>query len=339
MRKLATIEKILKIEQHSNADLLEVATVKGWSCVVKKGEFKEGDLCVYLEVDSFLPIKPNFEFLRKSSYKKMPDGTEGFRLKTIRLRKQLSQGLILPMSIFGEAAIEFDEVGQDATNFLGIIKYEPPIPAQLAGKVKGMFPIFVKKTDQERIQNLTEFFDKHSDMEFEVTEKLDGSSCTYYWNEGQFGVCSRNLELLESENNSLWKIAKDMRIREYLTSRNIAVQGEIVGEGIQGNPYKIQGQKFFVFDVWDIEHQRHFTPHERSEFIKPSFMKQVPAPENADITPLKTTLDKLLVAAEGKSALNNLAEREGLVFKSTKRVNGQIISFKVINNQYLLGEK
>jgi RNA ligase (TIGR02306 family) len=231
------------------------------------------------------------------------------------------------------------EEGYDLTDWLKIEKYEPPIPAQLAGKIKGMFPTFVKKTDQERIQNLPEYFSQYQDIEFEVTEKLDGSSCTYYWNEGQFGVCSRNLELLENENNSLWKIAKELKIKEYLTSRNVAVQGEIVGEGIQGNPYNLQGQKFFVFDIWDIEHQRHFTPKERADFIKPSFMKQVPMLENANSMPLKTMLDELLQASEGKSALNNLTEREGLVFKSIKRINGQVISFKVINNIYLLGEK
>jgi len=221
---------------------------------------------------------------------------------------------------------------------LSIKKYEAPIPAQLAGKVKGMFPTFIKKTDQERIQNLAEYFDKYANTEFEVTEKLDGSSCTFYLNDGQFGVCSRNLDLLEGDG-TLWKMARALKVKEYLTGRNLAVQGEMIGEGIQGNPYKLIGQAFYVFDIWDIDHQRHFTSQERIDFIKPSFMKDVPVLVNANSMPLKMSLDQLLQAAEGESALNSLSIREGLVFKSLKRIDGQVVSFKVINNQYLLGEK
>ncbi len=215
-RKLATIRKITNITPIEGADKIELVTVGGWKVVAAKDvNHKIGDLVVYCEIDSFLPIKEEFEFLRKSSYKKLSDGTEGFRLKTIKLRGQVSQGLILPikeLSIFQFASSSNLSEGDDVTDILGITKYEPPIPAELAGKVKGGFPHFIPKTDEERVQNLSKEYDEwklQSKHKFYVTEKLDGSSATYYIKDGVFGVCSRNLELLETEGNTFWKVARD----------------------------------------------------------------------------------------------------------------------------------
>jgi RNA ligase (TIGR02306 family) len=152
-RKLATVRKIKEIKPIEGADLIELAIVDGWQVVVAKNvEHKVGDKIVYCEIDSFLPIREEFEFLRKSSYKKMGD-QEGFRLKTIKLKNTLSQGLILPYSVLPVAqfatANDLPE-GMDVSEMLGIIKYDPPIPAQLVGKVKGNFPSFLRKTDEER---------------------------------------------------------------------------------------------------------------------------------------------------------------------------------------------
>jgi RNA ligase (TIGR02306 family) len=188
-RKLASIRKVTDIQEIVGADAIEVAVVGGWKVVTKKGEYEPGDLCVYCEIDSFLPIKEEFEFLRKSSYKKMGD-QEGFRLKTIKLRGQVSQGLILPMSVFGDFGWTAYE-GLDVTERLGIVKYEPPIPAELAGKVKGPFPSFLHKTDEERVQNISVEYSAmcyRSEHKFYVTEKLDGSSATFYFRKGEFGV-------------------------------------------------------------------------------------------------------------------------------------------------------
>ncbi len=183
-RKLATVVKIADLQPISGADAIEVASVKGWKVVVKKGEYKVGDSAIYYEIDSFLPVRPEFEFLRKSSFKKMLD-QEGFRLKTIRLRGQISQGLLTPVPANISA-----NVGDDLTESLGIVKYEAPIPAQLSGKVKGNFPSFIPKTEEIRIQNF------QADMNFSpagervyITEKLDGTSFTCYYNNGEFGVC------------------------------------------------------------------------------------------------------------------------------------------------------
>jgi RNA ligase (TIGR02306 family) len=152
-RKLATIRTITNIQPIDGADMIELASVGGWNVVVAKDVgHKVGNKVVYCEIDSFLPIREEFEFLRKSSYKKMGE-QEGFRLKTIKLRGQVSQGLILPISVLNppdtNIYVEPFE-GLDVTEMLGIVKYEPPIPAELAGKVKGQFPSFLRKTDEER---------------------------------------------------------------------------------------------------------------------------------------------------------------------------------------------
>ena len=215
-RKLATIREITDIRAIDGADMIELATVGGWNVVVAKNVgHKIGDKVVYCEIDSFLPIKEEFEFLRKSSYKKMGD-QEGFRLKTIKLRGQVSQGLILPISVVPIAQFATGHnlpEGLDVTEMLGIVKYEPPIPAELSGKVKGGFPSFLRKTDEERIQNLVKEYEEYkltSQHQFYMTEKLDGSSATFYMNDGVFGVCSRNLELLETEGNTFWKVAREL---------------------------------------------------------------------------------------------------------------------------------
>lgn len=339
-RKLASIRKITDIRPIEGADAIETAMVGGWSVVTKKGEYKPGDLCVYCEIDSFLPIREEFEFLRKSSYKKMGD-QEGFRLKTIRLRGQLSQGLILPIStlpITQFATASNLPEGMDVTDMLGIAKYEPPIPAELAGKVKGQFPSFLRKTDEERVQNLEKEYQEYrygSQHQFYVTEKLDGSSATYYLKDDEFGVCSRNLELLETEGNTFWKVAREMDLEGKMKSlnRNICFQGELIGEGIQGNPYKIKGQKVMFFNMFDIDLQERMSMPVFVDTMELLGFDYVPFLELPFLFP--NNVEDMLEYAEGKSKLNSKTEREGVVVRSFDNT----ISFKAISNKFLLNEK
>ena len=180
-RKLVSIQRIHRIDPIAKADAIECVTIHGWELVAKKGEFAVGDLCVYFEIDSFLPEDPRYEFLKDL---KNHQGRKGYRLKTIRLRGQVSQGLALPLCMFPEITnpIELDEV----TDLLNVIKYDNSIaqsgnkPGLKAGSTAGKFPHFIPKTDQERIQNLSDWFTRYSDVEWEETLKLDGSSCTMY---------------------------------------------------------------------------------------------------------------------------------------------------------------
>jgi len=146
MRKLASIQKIKKIKQHNNADKLELATILGWQVIVPKEQFKENDLVVYFEIDSLLPDEKRYEFLKKTSWN---GRYNKIRLKSIKLRGEISQGLILPLNNFPEINFSTLNEGDDLTKILGIEKYEPIIPASLGGDVnKFTWPI--SKTDEER---------------------------------------------------------------------------------------------------------------------------------------------------------------------------------------------
>jgi len=334
-RKLASVVKIVDIQPIPGADAIVVATVKGWKVVVKVNEYKVGDLAVYYEIDSFLPIRPQFEFLRKSSYKRM-GSSEGFRLKTIRLRGQISQGLLTPIP----DGISNPKEGDDLTEALDIVKYEPPIPAQLAGKIKGTFPSFIPKTDEIRIQNF------ESEVGFSpvgerayVTEKLDGTSFTCYFNNGVFGVCGRNWELSETSDNSLWRMANLLQLKEKMTKhgKNIALQGELVGAGINGNLYGLSDHKLYFFTGYDIDKGRRMFFDELEWVLFGLQLQMVPLLEKYGfVIPNESNIvDYMLKYAEGKSVLNMEVDREGVVVRGLERE----FSFKAISNTYLLGSK
>jgi RNA ligase (TIGR02306 family) len=340
-RKLASVRVISNIQPIPNADKIELVTVDGWNVVVAKDVgHKVGDLVIYCEIDSFLPIREEFEFLRKSSYKKMGD-VEGFRLRTVKLRGQVSSGLILPLSILNPPDTNIYVTpfeGLDVTEMLDIVKYEPPIPAELAGKVKGAFPSFIPKSDEFRIQNLTKEYEEwkyQSKQQFYVTEKLDGSSATFYVKDGEFGVCSRNLELLETEGNTFWKVARELDLENKMKSlgKNISLQGELIGEGIQGNPYKLKGQTIRFFTGYDIDKQERLNLRDFIVILELLGLQSVPILSIEFFLP--DSVEQLLQQAEGKSALNSDTEREGVVVRS---LDGSI-SFKAISNKFLLNHE
>jgi len=327
-RKLASIRQCTELQAIPGADAIQVAVVDGWTCVVKIGEVQLGQKGVYFEIDSFLPVDdPRFEFLRKSSLRKMGD-TEGFRLRTIRLRGQLSQGLFMPLHLFPEVD-SAESVGTDLTERLRVDKYEPPIPADLTGKVIGPFPGFIPKTDEERVQNLLEEFATWQGLSFVVTEKLDGTSFTAYQRNGHFGICSRNWELSDEDPNSYWKVAAETQLQEKLGRQNLAIQGEMIGEGIQKNIYKLRGQHLFVFHVFDIDQHRFYSYEETSDFCRKNDLQMVPL-ISADFQ-LPAKVEDLVKMADGPSILNEKAGREGLVLRSADRK----ISFKAISNAFL----
>lgn len=340
MRKLATIRTINSIRPIPDADAIECAVVGGWNVVVKKGEFKPNDLVVYFEIDSWIPTEIAPFLTKPGQEPKEYEGIKGERLRTVKLRGQLSQGLVIKYSDLPKAFNAFhktriydpNEQYFDVSDILGIKKYEPPIPAQLAGEVKGLFPTVIPKTDQERVQNLLDklVYWTQEETVFEVTEKLDGSSMTCYYMNGEFGVCSRNLDLKRNYDNSLWKAASNQGLENILSQygKDIAIQGELIGEGIQGNPYKLKGQHFYLFDVYSIQSGKYMTPNERKNFAAFHKIKHVPIIDYSSVRPV----DELLIMAEGKSLLNEKTEREGLVFKSLFGTE----SFKAISNKFLL---
>ena len=341
MRKLATIRKIDLIRPIPDADAIECAVVGGWNVVTRKGEYTAGDLAIYCEIDSWIPtdLAP---FLSKGKPREY-NGVRGERLRSVKLRGQLSQGLLLDRLVVLDKVDFFEDLeiheGMDVSDLLNIVKYEPPVPTYLAGKARGGFPSFIPKTDQERIQNLTTEFVEWGSAGFpvmltwELTEKLDGSSMTVYVNEQDYGVCSRNLNLYDTEDNTLWKVARRDRIITAIqdSQRNLAIQGEIIGEGIQGNPYKIKGQSFYIFDIYDIDRGLYLTPTERRDFCKLHELLHVPVIWDDKYLGIDT-VEELLSWANDKSRLNPKIDREGLVYKCNEMQE----SFKTISNKYLL---
>ncbi len=331
MRQLASIQKVLKVEPIPGADQIEKLTVLGWQLVSKKGNFKEGDLVVYFEPDSLLPEKPEFEFMRKHN----------FRLRTIRLRGQVSQGLCLPLDILPSGVTTSE--GMDLTEILGIKKYEPPIPAELSGIAKGMFPSFVPKTDETRVQILQGFLAKYEGQRCYVTEKLDGLSVTFYCKEGEFGACGRTIDFKEESNNSFWKFAKANNLPEKMKEykRSYAIQGEIIGEGVQGNKYKLKGQKVYFYNAFDIEAHKYLSHIHFVELIAQLDLETVPFISN-DYT-LGTDIQELVKYATIRSKLRPEMWAEGIVIRLLEeRIDQSFLthngrsSFKVINPEFLL---
>lgn len=351
MRKLATVRRIAEINPIPDADKIVRATVDGWQLVTAiDNGFRVGDLVIYCEIDSWIPhaVAP---FLSKGKEPRVFDGIAGERLRTMRMRGQISQGLLLPVHSDstgtylmimdeedGEYSVTVSE-GDDVTELLGIVKYEAPVPACLAGEVKGMFPSVIPKTDQERIQNLTTEFEvwKEEGLLWEETEKAEGSSMTVYRYQDYVGVCSRNLDLKRNPGNSLWATAIRYDLEQLLasTGRQLAIQGELVGEGIQGNIYQLRGQDFFVYDIYDIDRGDYLLPEERDELMRQWNLRHVPVLRSS-VSFAGMTVADVLKSADGKSVLGMIGcLREGVVYKCRTRS----LSFKAISDQYLLSEK
>jgi RNA ligase (TIGR02306 family) len=326
-------------------------------------------------VDSWVPhdLAP---FLSKGKEPREFNGIKGERLRTVRLRGQISQGLILPLwgsNMLVQKFATCETVGNrpypvwvenitdygwyvmpdgrcvegalfelDVSEPLGIIKYEPPIPACLAGVVKGAFPSCFPKTDEERCQNLTDSWNTLQQYQYEVTEKVEGSSMSVGLvpadDSDEFIVCSRNLNLTETEGNTLWKLARKLDLENKLRAighpGGVIVQGEIIGPGIQGNYYGVTDHQFYVFAVYSVGDGRYYTPVSRRELCKSLDILHTPV-ITTDGSIAGMTIGDVLAAADGKSIINPSKRREGLVYKRADGTGGQE-HFKAVSNEYLL---
>jgi RNA ligase (TIGR02306 family) len=348
-KSLATIQRIVALDPIDNADSLECAQILGWHVVVKKGEFKAGDLVVYVVVGSILPDRAEFEFMK----------ARDFRVKTIKLRGQISQGIAFPLSILpesftaGNASISNDKwltwEGEDVTEVLNVRKYMPPETGQCKirshvrkGRVEN-WPSFLQKTDEERIQNCYGVIQNYLGKEFYTSEKLDGQSCTMYFKDNEFGVCSRNFDLEPDPGEPFWSTAIEIdaeaKLRRAFTenySTEYAVQGERVGPGVQGNKLKLDKVRFFAFNVFNITAGKYLDYTAFKSFCSLFGFDTVP------LDPpfvLNHTVDELVGMSTIKSSLNRDVWIEGKVFRPTvesfERKLGRV-SFKVINPEFSL---
>ena len=333
-RKLASIRKVIQITSIEDSDHLELCEVDGWEVVVRKGEFSEGDLAVYFEIDSWIPhdIAP---FLSGSKLKTY-NGVVGNRLRTIRLRGQLSQGLLMPLSVLltpEYLLLNYTVEGHDVTSILGIQLWERPVEAGVDGTSKGNFPYLWKKTDQERCQNLRSEINEHlfSQTKFEVTNKLDGSSLSIGMHEGNITVASRNTEIHTGYDSRFVTMFNKLKIHHILPAlgeHNLQISGEMIGPKIQGNPHNVTEDQFFVYDI--RKKGKFVSSKERRKLVSLLGIKHVPVLHEA------ITLEQLNVFSI--SDLLAYADRiggEGVVFKA---IDGSF-SFKAISNNYLMKEK
>jgi RNA ligase (TIGR02306 family) len=345
MRKLAQIAVIHDIQPIPDADSIEVASVLGWKVVVRKNEYKVGDKVIYLEIDSWVPhsLAP---FLSKGNAPREFRGVTGDRLKTLKLRGQVSQGLILPLSVLNVDNIINLEQGTDVTSILHIQKWEPELPAQLRGEVKAQFPAHLcNKTDEERVQSSPQLLEELKNKECYISVKCDGTSFTYVYHKdtNEDWVCSRNLALHQEDSNVYWNMCLKYNLqsiaRTYCQDRGlegIAIQSEIVGPGIQGNKMGLSEVQMLVFDIYDISTSRYFEYDQLMYFCKQHRLQTVPIQDSQFI--FNHTIDQLLELADGKYDSGMI--REGIVIRPlintySPTLRGRL-SVKVINNKYLL---
>lgn len=311
-----------------------LAKVQGWSSVIKKDDFNVGDRIIFVPIDTIIQPEIWNSFLQSKS-----DPTAPIRVKTVRLRGQVSQGLIFPLSILPDPFFEH-EIGTDVAHLIGVSKYEKSIPAHLGGQVVGDFPThLVSKTDEDNLKSNIEVLDELKEADFvEATIKIDGTSATYIREIDSFSVCSRNLELKDTESNVHWQMARKYNIWDNVKP-GYAIQGEISGPGIQGNPAGFEEVCFNVFNVinlyfrkpvdrdsWDqvftdIPHVFRYWRWNKEEFAKES-------------------IDSLQEFVN-KCKFGNGRHMEGLVFRGIK--DGKImysqklqkmLSVKIINQNY-----
>jgi RNA ligase (TIGR02306 family) len=337
MRKMAHIEQIKNILPIEGADNVALAHVLDWEVVVKKNEFNVGDFCIYVEIDSVFPQdNPIFSFMEARKY----------HVKTARFLGQISQGICFPIDILPEDNRDI-ELGQDVSEILNIVKYEPVLHASLLGTVKGLFPGFLSKTDEERIQNCGWLCDVYTGIEMYETQKLDGSSMTVYIKDGEFGVCSRNYELKREDDEKLrcafWKCAEKLELEERLRilGFNVALQGELVGPNIQKNRLGLKDIDFYVYNVYDIDKSEYFSFRNFKNIVELALgLKTVPILNENFI--LNLNAKELIQRSIGNCVINPGAMREGCVYRPKVDMNiprfGRF-SFKVINPKYLLKHK
>ena len=350
MRKLVTIQKVHSIRPIDGADAIEAVSVQGWHLVAKKGEFKNGDLCVFFEIDSILPDLRTkrelageevtdddsvFEFMRPRK----------FRVKTIKLRGQISQGLAIPPSTFpqlnGMRLVEDMEL----TERLGVRKYDPEAESLING-TGTKFKEGIRKTDETRVQSMKKSLRKVEGLNGYVAEKMEGSSTTFYLVDDVFGVCSRNVDVdANSEKlDDRWKLALEYKVEQLMRDYdakngigNFAIQAEMIGPGIQGNIYGLDKKEFRIFTFFKEREQRYSTYDELIHLIDETGLPLVPIiDDNFTIT---SDVDALVELSIGNSKIANRS-REGIIIRTKEYTeSGEIFSCKAINPNYLLKQK
>ena len=333
MRKLASIQEVKSIEPIEGADRIELAHVLGWQCVVNKNQFKAGDLAIYFEIDSFLPVRKEFEFLRKTCFTTSDFLGEGFRLRTQKFRGVISQGLLLPAVVFPE--IHSPKIGDDVTGQLGVQKWAVKERSTESGTIIGTLPDSIPHTEESRIQAMPELLKEFARIEYYISTKLDGSSHSISVDEKGFHVAGHNYEY---KDGAFFGLVEERGYKEKLEAfaerehlKSLAVQGELCGPGIQGNRLKLDAPEWYVFTV--MENGKRAGLERMLEICGELGLPHVPIEETGTNLPAKyPTVESILARSEG--------DKEGIVIRPVKALYSELtrsyLSMKAVNNRYLL---
>ena len=332
--RLATVERVLSVNPHPNADRLDIIKVLGYDCIVGRDQYREGECIIFIQPDSLLPTDREWAapLLRYTS--------RG-RIRAVRLRGEWSMGLVCDLHT-GASQPEGWEVdeGEDMTEELGLTKFEPALPNNT--QARGLLPFAIPKTDEERWQNIR---DMPYGEPVDVTLKIDGQSFTAYVMHdqtgsdplGQRGITSRSLDLKMGEGfNSNWHEVERKydvlnKLTDYCQKHNVclALRGEVYGTGIQAfesNPHAKMERDVAFYSVYDIKAHRYIDPGEEHDVFrvcKELDLPTVPAPEaGVPLTP------ELIQKYDSQ-----LEELYGVPFEGVV-VRGKGFSFKIINKHY-----
>lgn len=342
-RKLASVQRIEKVDPVKDADRLEVATVLGWEVVVGKGDFKPGDKIVFFEIDSFLPMKDEFEFLKKFSYKNNELNGEGYRIKSKKIRGQMSQGLIMSLDSLG---IDKDtEIGTDLTKELDVNLYMTKEVKTGQGLFLDQFHPKIQKTDEIRVQSEPERLTALQGKPYYITEKVDGTSTTISYEKDEGIKCfTRNTQAVDTEPNFLIDFFDSIGLIDALkeNNKNIYFQGELHGPKIQKNRLKKKEISWLFFNIGYIDGNsskrvpfkdwdKFFEENEKLKDFKNMHVKVLEEGDN-----FQYNLEELKKISVGN--YDGAGQREGIVIRPQEDIeyNDEPLSMKVINDKYLL---
>jgi hypothetical protein len=364
VRKLASIQKILSIEPIVDKQKIELSRLLGWAVIVGKDEFKVGDLCVYCEPDTLLPEKPEFEFLRKRCFSKKYGG---FRIRCMKMGGIYSQGIIFPLEILGNMQKKVKE-GQDVSEILGVKAYDPE---ELRGtprkktkffwfrrflirlgfksfdKKAQRWPKFAIKSDETRLGAIPEILEHIKGEEIIISEKIDGQSMLAFHYNGKFGVCSRNVWLVKGrtggyDSGQYWEMAVKYDLEKKLKrlGRNIGIQGEIAGVGVQGNKLNLPDKRFYAYQIQDLDKGTFLNWDDFDVLCNILELTTVPY---ITLGVFDKTVDEWTKFSVRKSLINPEVWAEGIVVRTTKEkfvpslmtVKNRC-SFKVVNPEFIL---
>lgn len=338
MRPLVTIQVVHEILPIRDADTIELAKILGWQAVVKKGEFKVGDKCVYFEIDSYLPIQERYEFLKKTSYCKDIYMGEGIKIRTLRLRGCISQGLLMPLSLFSEYNLDNLSIGSDVTELLGVRKMEMPEVEDGLGTMIGTKPHGVPTTSESRVQSFDFLRSALVGLPYYISTKINGTSMTIYHGKGEIGVCGRSYTYKDDGKSILWDYVNARGVRDRLKEygKNIAIQGELAGPGICKNNLNLKERNLYVFDAYSLDTFEYLSMEELKTICHDLNLTMIPIEESG--INFRYTLEELLEKAKGN--YDSGKRKEGIVVRpqNTLWYEGQRVSFKVLNNDFLVKE-